>query len=168
MKKNNRVLAIDPGTHYIGVAVLDGAKLAYYGVKTLSHRKSPHDILMEGRKLIRELIDDFKPKTLAVEKTFFANNRNSALLNVFADEIVAIGKRKGLRVKLLAANVVRKELCRNGWATKREVAQEICHRFPELMPFLSSDRRWKEDFYLNMFDAAALGLAASSKRKPVT
>ncbi len=164
MKKNNRVLAIDPGTHYIGVAVLDGAKLAYYGVKTLSHRKSPHDILMEGRKLIRELIDDFKPKTLAVEKTFFANNRNSALLNVFANEIVAIGKRKGLRVKLLAANVVRKELCRNGWATKREVAQEICHRFPELMPFLSSDRRWKEDFYLNMFDAVALGIAASLRR----
>ena len=164
MKKNNRVLAIDPGTHYIGVAVLDGAKLAYYGVKTLSHRKSPHDILMEGRKLIRELIDDFKPKTLAVEKTFFANNRNSALLNVFAGEIVVIGKRKGLRVKLLAANVVRKEICRNGWATKREVAQEICHRFPELMPFLSSDRRWKEDFYLNMFDAVALGIAASLRR----
>ena len=164
MKKNNRVLAIDPGTHYIGVAVLDGTKLVYYGVKTLSNRKSPHDILVEGRKLIRELIDDFKPKTLAVEKTFFANNRNSALLNVFANEIVAIGKRKGLRVKLLAANVVRKEICRNGWATKREVAQEICHRFPELMPFLSSDRRWKEDFYLNMFDAVALGIAASLRR----
>jgi len=112
MKKNNRVLAIDPGTHYIGVAVLDGAKLAYYGVKTLSHRKSPHDILVEGRKLIRELIDDFKPKTLAVEKTFFANNRNSALLNVFADEIVAIGKKKSLKVILLAANVVRKKSAR--------------------------------------------------------
>jgi len=168
MKKNNRVLAIDPGTRYMGVAVLDGMKLAYYGVKTLSRKKSPHDTLSEGRMLIRELIHDFRPAILAVEKTFFANNRNSALLNVFADEIVAIGKRKGLRVKLLAANVVRKEICRNGWATKREVAQEICHRFPELMPFLSSDRRWKEDFYLNMFDAAALGLAASSKRKPVT
>lgn len=159
MKKNNRVLAIDPGTHYIGVAVLDGAKLAYYGVKTLSKRKSPHDTLTEGRKVIRSLIDDFKPKTLAVEKTFFANNRNSALLNVFADEIAAIGKRVRLRVVTLAANVVRKEICKNGWATKREVAQEVCRRFPELLPYLSSDRRWKEEFYLNMFDAVALGLA---------
>ncbi len=164
MKKNNRVLAIDPGTHYIGVAVLDGTKLACYGVKTLSHRKSPHDILMEGRKLIRELIDDFKPKTLAVEKTFFANNRNSALLNVFANEIVAIGKRKGLRVKLLAANVVRKEICRNGWASKRDVAQEVCRRFPELVPYLSSDRKWKEEFFCNMFDAVALGVAVSIEK----
>jgi Holliday junction resolvasome RuvABC endonuclease subunit len=164
MKKNNRVLAIDPGTRYMGVAVLDGTKLAYYGVKTLSNRKLPHDILIEGRKTIRSLIEDFKPGTLAVEKTFFANNRNSALLNVFADEIVATGKRKGLRVKLLAANVVRKEICKNGWATKREVAQEVCHRFPELVPYLSSDRRWKEEFYLNMFDAVALGIAVSSTK----
>ncbi len=162
MKKNNRVLAIDPGTHYIGVAVLDGTRLAYYGVKTLPKLKSPHDILSEGRKAIRNLIDDYKPKTLAVEKTFFANNRNSALLNVFADEIVAIGKRKGLRVKLLAANVVRKEICGNGWASKRDVAQEVCRRFPELRPYLSSDRRWKEEFYLNMYDAVALGLAIFS------
>ena len=164
MKKNNRILAIDPGTHYMGVAVLDGKKLSYYGVKTLARRKSPHDTLTEGRKLIRELIDDFEPRTLAVEKTFFANNRNSTLLNIFADEIVAIGKRKRLKVILLAANVVRKELCGNGWATKREVAQEVCHRFPELVPYLSSDRRWKEEFYLNMFDAVALGIAASLRR----
>lgn len=164
MKKNNRVLAIDPGTHYIGVAVLDGTKLVYYGVKTLSNRKSPHDILTDGRNVIRGLIDDFKPKTLAVEKTFFANNRNSALLNVFADEIVAIGKRKRLRVITMAANVVRKEICGNGWATKREVAQEVCRRFPELVPYLSSNRRWKEEFYLNMFDAVALGLACHAKK----
>ncbi|MCL4518125.1 MAG: crossover junction endodeoxyribonuclease RuvC, partial [Thaumarchaeota archaeon] len=127
-------------------------------------RKSPHDILTEGRKVIRSLIEDFKPNILAIEKTFFANNRNSALLNVFADEIVAIGKRQRLKVILLAANVVRKKICGNGWATKREVAQEICHRFPELVPYLSSDRRWKEEFYLNMFDAVALGLAASVRK----
>ena len=165
MKKNSRILAIDPGTHYIGVAVLDGPKLVYYGVKTILNRKSPHDILTEGRNVIRSLIDDFKPKTLAVEKTFFANNRNSALLNVFADEIVAIGKRKRLRVITMAANVVRKEICGNGWATKREVAQEVCHRFPELVPYLSSDRRWKEEFYLNMFDAVSLGLACPKKNR---
>lgn len=160
-KRSKRILAVDPGTHYTGVAVIDGTKLAYYGVKTLSNRKLPHDILMEGRKTIRSLIEDFKPGTLAVEKTFFANNRNGALLNVFADEIVATGKRKRLKVILLAANVVRKDICGNGWAAKREVAREVCRRFPELVPYLSSDRKWKEEFYLNMFDAVALGLAAS-------
>lgn len=159
---------IDAGTHYIGVAVLDGTKLAYYGVKTLSKRKSPHDILTEGRKTIRNLIDDFRPDILAVEKTFFANNKNSTLLNVFANEIVTIGRRKGVRVITMAANVVRKEICRNGWATKRDVAQEICRRFPELMPYLSSDRKWKERFYFNMFDAVALAVAASTRKLQTT
>ncbi len=168
MKKNKRVLAIDPGTHYIGVAVLDGTKLVYYGVKTLSNRKSPHDILTEGRNIIRGLIDDYKPKTLAVEKTFFANNKNSALLNLFADEIVAIGKRRRLRVVTMAANVVRKEICGNGWATKRDVAQEVCRRFPELVPYLSSDRKWKEEFFCNMFDAVALAVAASTRKLQTT
>ncbi len=165
MKQNNRILAIDPGTHYIGVAVLDGMKLTYYGVKSLSNRKSPHDTLTEGRKVIHALIDDFKPKKLAVEKTFFANNRDSGLLNVFADEIVAIGKRKQLRVTSLAANVVRKEICGSGWATKRDVAQEVCRRFPELVPYRSSDRRWKEEYFYNMFDAVALGVAFTTRKR---
>lgn len=164
MKKNNRILAIDPGTHYIGVAVLDGMKLTYYGVKTLLESKSPHDTLAEGRKVIRGLIDDFKPRTLAVEKTFFANNRNSALLNMFADEIAAMGRRRELTVKLIAANSVRKSICKNGKATKEEVAKELVRGFPELLPYLSSDRRWKERFYYNMFDAVALGIAASVRK----
>lgn len=159
MKKNNRILAIDPGTHYMGVAVLDGKKLSYYGVMTLARRKSPHDTLTEGRNLIRKLIDDFKPRTLAVEKTFFANNRNSALLNVFVDEIVAVGKRRRLEVRTVAANTVRKIICENGKATKGDVAKEMVRLYPELSPFLSSDRRWKERFQYNMFDAVALAVA---------
>lgn len=111
--------------------------------------------------MIRDLINDFNPVILAVEKTFFANNRNSALLNVFADEIVAIGKRKRVTISSLAANSVRKIICMNGTATKREVAEEIARRYPELSPYLSSDRRWKEEFFYNMFDAVALGVAAT-------
>lgn len=162
-RKNKRILAIDPGTHYIGVAVLDATKLAYYGVKTLSKRKSPHDLLSEGRKAIRSLIRDFKPGKLVIEKTFFANNRNSALLNVFADEICLIGRKSKIEVQAMAANTVRKIVCKKGTATKQEVTMEVIRRFPELLPYLSSDRKWKEEYFYNMFDAVALGVASSSK-----
>ena len=163
MKNNKRILAIDPGTHYIGVAVLDGMKLAYYGVKTLPKMKSPHDLLNEGRKAIRNLISDFKPAKLVVEKTFFANNRNSALLNVFADEIIAIGRRAKLKVITMAANTVRKIICENGLASKADVAREIAKRYNELKPYLSSDRKWKEEYYHNMFDAVALAVAETEE-----
>lgn len=165
MKTNRtkRILAIDPGTHYIGIAVLDGTKLAYYGVKTLPRYKPEREVLKEGRRVVRLLIDDFKPMTLVVEKTYFRNNRNGTLLNVFADEIVKTGRKRKLRVEVMATNTVRKMVCGDGKAIKQDVAKTIASLYPELLPYLSSDRRWKERVYYNMFDAVALGVASSSK-----
>ena len=160
MKKNplQKVLSIDPGTKHLGVAFFEGKNLIYHGVKIVKHLKSPEETLQEGKKLILRLISDYKPDVLVVEKTFFSNNRNSALLNVFADEIQSVGKRKGLIVKSFAANTVRKQICGNGAASKDEVAKVIVSYYPELKPYLTSDRKWKETFHRNMFDAAALGL----------
>jgi len=162
MRKKNteRILAIDPGTRNIGFALLDKGQLIHYGVKTIRQINSPHEKLRDGRKIILRLINDFEPQMLVVEKTFFANNRNSALLNVFADEIKAVGKRKGLEVQCFAANSVRKFICGNGAASKDDVATAMVSRYPELRPFLTSDRRWKERYHRNMFDALALAIAA--------
>jgi len=159
MNKNKlqKILAIDPGTRYMGIAFFEGRELIYYGVKTIRKMAHAQDTLREGRKIIARLIQDFKPTTLVVEKTFFSNNRNSALLNVFADEIKVIGKRKGLKVIAYAANTVRKGVCGNGAASKDEIAKVIVSYYPELRPYLTSDRKWKEKFYRNMFDAVALG-----------
>jgi len=160
MNKNTlqKILAIDPGTRYVGIAFFEGKELVYYGVKTIKKTALPHDTLKEGKKIISRLIRDFTPTTLVVEKTFFSNNRNSALLNVFADEIKVIGKKKGLNVMAYAANTVRKHVCGNGAASKDEVAKVVVSYFPELKPYLTSDRKWKEKFHRNMFDAIALGL----------
>lgn len=160
MKKNSpqKILAIDPGTRNVGIAFFEGKKLIYYGVKTIQKKPSAHEMLREGRAIISRLITDFKPTILVVEKTFFSNNRNSALLNVYADEIQAIGKRKGLQVVAYAANTVRKNVCGNGAASKDEVAKVMVSYYPELKPYLTSDRKWKEKFHRNMFDAVALGV----------
>jgi len=162
MKKHSlqKVLAIDPGTKHLGVAFFEGKNLIYHGVKIIKHLKSPQETLQEGKRVILRMITDFKPDVLVVEKTFFSNNRNSALLNVFSDEIQSVGKRKGLVVKSFAANTVRKQICGNGAASKDEVAKVIVSHYPELKPYLTSDRKWKETFHRNMFDAVALGLVA--------
>jgi Holliday junction resolvasome RuvABC endonuclease subunit len=161
-KREEEILAIDPGTRNIGFALVDNGELVHYGVKTIRRMNSPREKLKEGKRIILRLLRDFGPHVLIVEKTFFANNRNSALLNEFTDEIKAVGERKGLTVQSLAANSVRKLICGNGAASKDDVARAIVARYPELKPFLTSDRRWKERYHRNMFDAVALAVACGS------
>ncbi len=162
--KSQKILAIDPGTRNIGVAFLEGTELIYFGVKTIRQKKSSAEVLQEGKKIIHRPIKDFKPTTLVVEKTFFPNNRNSITLNTLAKEIQKIGKSHRLKVLVIAANTVRKNICGNGLASKNEVAKVVVARFPELKPYLTSDRRWKEKFHRNMFDAIALGLMILSAK----
>src|SRR5512135_2366091 len=113
---NLRILSIDPGTRYMGVALLENGSPLHVGVKTIKKGMSPHETLKAGRKIVLRLIRDYRPHALAVEKTFFANNRNSSLLNVFGDEIKSIGKRKKLKVISFAPNTIRKAICGNGRA----------------------------------------------------
>lgn len=160
LKTKTRILALDPGTRHLGIAVLEDGALLYHGVHSFRHQDSPHAMLTLGRELVARLIHDFRPRVLAVEKTFFANNRNTALLNVFAEEIKAVGRRFGLKVLAFAPSTVKKIIAGTGQATKREVARAVVARFPELKVYLTQDRLWKERFYGNMFDAVAIGLIA--------
>jgi Holliday junction resolvasome RuvABC endonuclease subunit len=161
--KKIRVLAIDPGTRAMGVALLENRDLIYHGVKTISKGSSPHEKLWEGRRIVLRLINDLKPQILVVENTFFAKNRNSALLNVFADEIKAVGKRKGLKVLGFAPSAVKKAACGNGWAKKDEVARAVVSHYPELRVYLGQNRKWKSRFHSNMFDAIAVGMMVEAK-----
>jgi crossover junction endodeoxyribonuclease RuvC len=160
-----KILAIDPGTREIGIALLEGATLVHHGVKVIKNRRSAHEILWEGRNIILRLLNDFRPDVLVVEKTFFASKR-SALLNVFADEIRSLGKKKGIKVLGFAPNTVKKFICGNGRASKEEVAQVIVSKFPELNVYLHQNSKWKMRYHENMFDAVALALTCAGRRTP--
>jgi Holliday junction resolvasome RuvABC endonuclease subunit len=159
-KSHKRILAIDPGTREMGIALLEGRRLVYQGVKQIRYAPSPADRLREARRVVMTLLKDFRPQTLVVEKAFFANNRNASLLNVLVDEIRALGRRRGLKVLSFAPSTVKKHICGNGRASKKEVARAVIARYPELKVYLTQDRAWKESYHQNMFDAVALALSA--------
>jgi crossover junction endodeoxyribonuclease RuvC len=163
--RSRRILAIDPGTRHMGIAVIDSGQLIYHGVESIAKGRSPHQTLKVGRKAVLRFINDFRPDILSIEKTFFANNRNSALLNVFADEIRAVGKRKGLMVHAFAPSAVKKAVCGNGWAKKEDVAKAVAARYAELKVYIGQDRKWKSRYHSNMFDAVAVGIMASGKSR---
>ncbi len=160
--RSKRILSIDPGTYYSGFAVLDEGKLIHYGVKEIRVERVPHLIIEEGRKTILRMIKDFKPNILVVEKTFFSKHKNTSILNVFADEIMAMGKMKRLKVMSYAPNTVKKFITGNGYATKERVAEQICLKYPELRAYMNQGKKWKDRYHQNMFDAVALGVVCQN------
>ena len=64
-KSPTKILAVDPGTHYLGIALLENGRPVYYGVKSIENRAISAATLREGKRLIRRFIDDFQPDVLA-------------------------------------------------------------------------------------------------------
>jgi crossover junction endodeoxyribonuclease RuvC len=160
MSKAIKTLAIDPGTRHMGVALIEQGALVHYGVRTIEKGKTPHGTLHRARKAVLRLLQDFQPDKLILEKAFFARSRRTALLNVLVDEIHALAKRRGIRVCLVAPTTVKLAICGSGHATKEQVARAVCAQYPELKAYLDQNRKWKDKFHSNMFDAVALGIWA--------
>jgi crossover junction endodeoxyribonuclease RuvC len=142
----------------MGIAFLEDGKLIYHTVKVIAKGRSPHRTLQRARDAVARLLDDLGPDIVAVERTFFNQNRHTALLNVLFDEIRAMARRKGLAFVSYAPSTVKKFICGNGRAGKKQVATVVVSKFPELKVYLTQDRAWKERFHQNMFDAVALAM----------
>ena len=157
--KSTKILAIDPGTREIGVAVLEGESLVYYGVKSIRQRRSPGEILRRLQGLTTNLIARYHPDCLAIEKMFLIQ-KSASLLIVAAEEIKTTARQHGLRIYEYAPTAVRKMICKSGRATKAETARVIASRFSELRVYLEQRTKWETLYYANMFDAVAVGVAA--------
>jgi Holliday junction resolvasome RuvABC endonuclease subunit len=151
------ILAVDPGTRELGFAVLQGESLLYYGVKTVTNRKAPSQVLETISAFIRGLIEKYEPLTLAIEKMFITQ-KNSALLYVAAEQIKAVAGEGKIPIWEQSPSAIRKRLCQTGRATKREVAKLIADRYPELSRYYNRTRHWEIEYYANLFDAVAVGL----------
>lgn len=151
------ILAIDPGTKEVGVAVLAGPELCYYAVKTIKRRRPPRALLAETSNFLSRLIQDYRPETLAIEKTFLFQ-KSAALLSVAAAEMKQVARDRGIAVYEYAPVEVRRLICQGETVTKRETALRIVRRFPELARYLNQPTRWGDLYWANMFDAVAVGL----------
>jgi crossover junction endodeoxyribonuclease RuvC len=158
--KRMKILAIDPGTREMGVAVLEGEQLVYYGVKTIRGRRSPAEVLRRIQEITETLIRRYRPHCLAIEKMFLIQ-KSASLLVVAAEEVKATARQHGLSVHEYAPTLVRKMVCRSGRATKAEAARVVTSRFPELRPYLEQRTKWETLYYANMFDAVALALCCA-------
>lgn len=154
---NKPILALDPGFRDLGFAVLAGPRLVTSGVSPL--RLLPRQKrLAESRRLLRQWLKAYRPGMVVLEQTHRHPTSTFNLVDVLAQSVRRAARRRGLRVTSYAPQTVRKSLVGNGKATKREVAIALAAQFPALRVYVTQDRRWKERYWQNMFDAIALAV----------
>lgn len=130
-------LGIDPGTGTTGYGVVglthDGDfELVAYGVIRTPPRTPMHLRLQELFNDLRDLIDEFRPQALAVEKLFFGRNVTTAITVGQARGIVLLAAALAqLDVAEYTPAEIKQAIAGYGNADKRQV-QEMVQRMLDL------------------------------------
>ena len=159
-----RILAIDPFSRGVGFAVFEeGIGLMDWGIKTTGKADNKKAV-----QVIEDLIDRFCPDLLALEDWKSAGARRCQRIEVLLN-LIANGKWKGLRVRLVTLREVRRIGPIPDAATKYGRATIIAERFPELQAFLPPVRKpWmSENARMSIFDAVAFAFACLPDKREI-
>src|SRR3989338_2217325 len=121
-----RIMAIDPGYEKMGVAVLEknlGKEVLLFSECFKTSRKdSAQKRLCALGKEIGRIIDEFKPRSLAIEKLFFAGNQKTAMLVSEARGVIVYeATRAGLSVTEYTPLEVKVAVTGYGRSTKEQI-----------------------------------------------
>lgn len=168
--KHKTILGIDPGTKEMGLVVLHGSTLKYFGVRTLHNGTRPHDVIGQAKRIVLALIAQYQPDIVAIEEPLNLPTKRAHLLNVIADEVRERALELGMELLAVSPMEVRRRLTGNPRATKVDVAVHLArHGFDQLTPLIPKrparaalGLRPKDKYWLHVFDALALARAVYS------
>jgi Holliday junction resolvasome RuvABC endonuclease subunit len=164
------VIGIDPGTREMGLVVLRGHVLVWFGVRTLPNGKRHHEAIGLAKQHVLNLIEEHDPDVVAIEKPFDLPGHRSHLLNVLADELRDRSEELGIEVAELSPEAIRARVTGNPRASKVDVADHlVAHGFGHLRQLVPKrparpalGLRPRDKYWLHMFDALAIAVAAES------
>ncbi len=162
------ILGLDPGTRFLGAAVLRGQELLAYGVHELKNGERPFDVMGQARRVVFRYIEKHEPQIVAIEAPYLIATKRGAVLTTLARELHERTKELGLEVVELSPERLRQVVTGNPKSTKYEVARRlVADQFPELRALAPKKPKtpalWlssRERYWVHMFDA--LGLAAAA------
>ncbi len=133
----------------------------------LGLRRVPKDDrLAIARKNVGGWLKTHRPDVVVVEKTYRHPLPWLDQLHQVSRSARNLATRQHAMFAMYSPQSVRATVAGNGKAKKPEVAIAVAHRFPSLRVYLTQDRRWKEKYWQNMFDAIALALHHQATHPP--
>lgn len=156
-----RILAVDPGMQYLGIAVLEGEDIIWYSVRTFPGRNTLPDIRPQVQQYLTGILQKYRPTVLAVEEPFYAQSILSDNLKKLTNGIKTWGKWKGLTVRSYTPPTVKAFFCRDQ-KTKQSLAEAMIEQYPFLTRYLTN-LPWRRRYWFHVFDAVGLGLMCARK-----
>lgn len=154
-RKYNRILGINPGTRYLGLAIFDGSNLLDWRIKTFIGkwtRAKAYRIL----DIVREQIELYDISAIAIKKLHPA--RTSRNLKLLVSKIKVIAKRKKIKVRQYSINELERFYLEGEKHNKRNLAEKIVAEYPMLVYELNKEKSKKHSYYMRVIEGVALGM----------
>lgn len=155
-KRPATILAINPGTKYLALAVFKNTELREWQIKTFKGKWSAEkmkDILAA----IADFIIQYQIDALAIKRLH--PSRSSANLNRLVSEIKGLVKGRCLLVCERSIRNLERYFCLGGRRNKRRMAEAVVLEYPVLFNEFEKEKHHKNPYYLRLFEAVALGSA---------
>ena len=138
-----KTLGIDPGTNFLGYAVLNEKKqVEISGIIDLSKIKDPYEKLKLTFNRLNEIIKNYQPTDLAIEAPFYGKNAQSMLkLGRSQGVAITVAIINGLSITEYSPRKVKQAITGNGNASKEQVFAMLKKllEIPEIEKFDQTD-----------------------------
>ncbi len=153
-KEPLRILGINPGTRYLGLAVFQDRSLFDWKIKLLNGEWSKKKI-KRAIDVISEYAELYDINCFALKKLHPA--RSSKHLGLLVSRIKALAKRKKLRIWQFSIREIEKYLLEDTKHNKINLAEKMVSDHPCLIHELEKEKIHKNLYCLRAFEAVALG-----------
>ena len=160
LKEPLRIIGINPGTRYLGLAVFQDRSLFDWRIKLLEGKWSKKKI-DKAIDIISEYIELYDLNTIALKKLHPAHSSKN--LRLLVSRIKALARRRKIRVYQYSVKEIEKILLEDAKNNKKNLAEKMVSDYPCLVHELEKEKAHKNPYHLRMFEAVALGAASIYK-----
>ena len=148
-----RIMGINPGTRYLGIAIFLGSELREWRIKIFSGKWSKEK-MEKIKKAVQGFIEHYEPNILAIKKLH--PSRSSKDLKYLVNRIKELSRRKSLKVYQYSIKDLEKFFLPEEKTNKSKMVKVLASEYPDLFHEFKKEKSNKNPYYIRMFESVAL------------
>ena len=157
-----KILAINPGSRYIGIAVFYGNVLQDWQIKNVPYLPEKRR-LAKIKNIVLRLIERYEPDIVVLRRL---NPFKSPIhLKRIANLIEKLACQKKIRIRKYSIKQVTDLIISDKPKNKARLAEVLANRYPDLMLEFKKEILNKNHYHIRMFEAVALGAICCDQLK---